>query len=159
MQPAWNFAYFTLLKSSIAPLLTPRMLPLLSPTSQAYWRSTREALFGTTLEELSPSHKHATQRAELERAFGVIASWLDAAGDGRTTFIGGETVVDGRLRVSHADLCIAGTLEWIRAVFGNNSEEWRALERWHGGRWKRILELLEPYHESTTRVHEASVGS
>lgn len=149
LQPAWNFAFFTLLKSSIAPLLTPRMLPLLVPASQVYWRHTREVLFGATLEELSPSHKLATQWTEVERAFGVVASWIDAAGDGRTTFLGGETVVDGQLRVSHADMCIAGTLEWIRAVFGKDSEEWRAVEQWHGGRWKVLLSLLEPYRDAS----------
>lgn len=138
LQPAWNFAFFTILRSSIASLLTPRMLPLLAPPSQAYWRQTREALFGATLEELSPSHKLATQWTELERTFGVVASWIDAAGDERRTLLGGETAADGQLRVSHADLCIAATLEWIRirAVFGNDSEEWKAVERWHSGRWK-----------------------
>ena len=124
------------------------MLALLPPATQAYWRRTREALFGTTLEELSPINKRATQWAEVERAFGVVAGWLDAAGDGRATFLGGETVVDGMLRVSHADLCVAGTLEWIRAVFGDDSEEWRAVEGWHGGRWKKLLDLLEPYRDT-----------
>ena len=125
------------------------MLPLLPPASQAYWRRTREALFGTTLEELSPPHKRAAQWSEVERAFNVVAGWLDAAGDERLTFLGGETVVNGRLCVSHADLCVAGTLEWMRAVFGEDSEEWKAIEGWQGGRWKKLLDLLAPYRDTS----------
>ena len=77
--------------------------------------------------------------------YGLIASWLDCAGDGRITFLGGDLVVDGKPRVTHADLSVATGLLWMRTVCGADSEEWKMVKGWHGGRWTRLLDVLEPF--------------
>ena len=77
--------------------------------------------------------------------YGLIASWLDSAGDGRITFLGGALVVDGKPRVTHADLSVATGLLWMRTVCGADSEEWKMVKGWHGGRWTRLLDVLEPF--------------
>ena len=79
-------------------------------------------------------------KTEIERAFGLIGGFVDGAGDGRLTFMG-----DGR--IAHADLVVAGWLLWMQFVTGKESEEWKAVEGWHGGRWKKLLDLLEPYYD------------
>ena len=126
--------------SAIAPLFLPRQLPILNPVSQPYFKRTREQMFNTPVAEICPPPKWAAQWAEIERAFGIIGGFLDSAGDGRLTFLG-----DGR--VAHADLVAAGWLLWMQFVTEKDSEEWKAVERWHGGRWKKLLDLLEPYFD------------
>lgn len=130
------------------PLLVHRQHDLLQSGSQPYWRLTREGFYGgTRLEDICPPEKRAAQWAEIERAYGVVASWLDSAGDGRITFLGGEPVVDGKPRLTHADINAATVLLWMRTVCGADSEEWKAVEGWHCGRWKKLLVLLEPYYD------------
>lgn len=141
-QAAFQHAFYANAVAAIAPLFIPRQLPLLNPVSQPYFRRTREEMFGAPIEEICPPPKWAEQWAEIEGAFGVVRGFLDSAGDGRITFLGDE---GGRPRVAHADLVAAGFLLWMQFVTGKESEEWKAVERWHGGRWKRLLDLLEPY--------------
>lgn len=136
----------TVLRDAMIPLFIPRSFPLLNSASQPYWRRTREAWFnGVKLEDVCPPPKHAAQWAEIERAYGLIANWLDSAGDGRITLFGGGAVVDGKPRVSQADITIAAALLWMRIVCGRDGDEWKAVEGWHEGRWKKLLDLLEPY--------------
>lgn len=127
-----------------------RQYELLQPASQPYWRLTREAwLGGVKLEDISPPEKLAARLAEAERAYGLVGSWLDSAGDGRITFLGGEPVVNGKPRVTHADINVATVLLWMRTTFGADSAEWQTVEGWHGGRWKKLLDLLEPFRDAS----------
>ncbi|KZT65264.1 hypothetical protein DAEQUDRAFT_677134 [Daedalea quercina L-15889] len=139
---AFQYAFRATVQSAIAPLFLPRQLPCLTPASQPYFRCTREQMFGAKMEDICPPSKWAMQWAEIERAFGVVAGWLDGASDGRVTFLGGATSA-----LSHADLSIAGWLLWMQFVVGKESEEWKAVERWHGGRWRNLLDVLEPYFD------------
>lgn len=146
-QAAFDHAFLvTVLRNAMIPLFTPRSFPLLNPASQPYWRRTREEWFnGVKLEDVCPPSKHAAQWLEIERAFGLVVNWLDSADDGQVTFLGGETIAGGKPRVTQADITIAAALLWMRIVSGRESDEWKAVEGWHDGRWKRLLDLLEPY--------------
>lgn len=150
-QAAFDHAFLeAVLRNAMIPLFIPRTFPLLDPESQPYWRRTREEWFnGVKLEDVCPPPKYAAQWAEIEGAYGFIAKWLDSAGDGRITFYGGEIIVGGKPRVAQADITIAAALLWMRIVCGHDSAEWKAVEGWHGGRWKKLLELLEPYCDSS----------
>ncbi|EPS93571.1 hypothetical protein FOMPIDRAFT_1135907 [Fomitopsis schrenkii] len=132
--------------AAIAPLFLPRQLPLLNPVSQPYFRRTREQMFGVPVEEICPPSQWAAQWAEIERAFGLLHGFMEGVGDGRLTFLGRDSE-GGRPRVAHADLVVAGWLLWMQFVTGKESEEWKAVERWHDGRWKKLLVLLEPYFD------------
>ncbi|KZT66113.1 hypothetical protein DAEQUDRAFT_635715, partial [Daedalea quercina L-15889] len=146
-QAVFTEAFMGELGPAITPLFLPRQLPLLQPASQPYWRRTREQMLGGgRLEDVCPPEKYAAQWAEIERAMGVVATWLDSACDGRITFLGGAAGLEGAPRFTHADLCVAGFLLWMRIVTGRESEEWRNVEGWHGGRWKKLMDLLEPYY-------------
>ncbi|KAH9914342.1 uncharacterized protein B0H18DRAFT_136808 [Fomitopsis serialis] len=138
-QAAFQHGFGTVVQPAVLPLFLPRTLPILTPASQPYFRRTREQMFGTKMEEICPPPQYAAQWAEIERAFGVLAGWMDDAGDGRFTMLGGA--------VTHTDLSVAGWLVWMRIVTGKESEEWRALEGWHGGRWKRLMDLVEPWYD------------
>ena len=112
----------------MVPLFIPRSFPLLNPASQPYWRRTREEWFnGTKLEDVCPPTKYAGQWLEIKNAYGDIAKWLDSAGDGRITFIGGSTVEGEMPHVVQADITIAAALLWMRIVCGRDSDEWKAV--------------------------------
>ena len=48
-------------------------------------------------------------------------------------------------QVSFADIQIASTLMWVKRSLGENSEEWKRVSGWNGGKWKRIVNRLSPY--------------
>ena len=73
--------------------------------------------------------------AALEAAFESVAAWMTVDGASRT-FVMGDSP-------SFSDFVIAGRLTWLKLALGENSQEWRRIERWHGGMWARLLEDLE----------------
>ncbi|KAH9832091.1 uncharacterized protein C8Q71DRAFT_281379 [Rhodofomes roseus] len=145
-QAAFQHAFATTVQPPILPLFLPRTHPLLQPASQPYFRRTREHMFRAALEEICPPPAHAQQWAAIERAFGVAAGWLDAAGDGLDAGDARATLI-GEGKLTHADLSVAGWLVWMRIVAGRESAEWRAVEGWHGGRWKKLLDVVEPWSD------------
>ncbi|KAH9832520.1 uncharacterized protein C8Q71DRAFT_776830 [Rhodofomes roseus] len=131
---AFEHAFDMVLRRHLRPLVLHRAAAVLSPPSAKYFLETREKALGFKLEELSPpgSAKRVQDWAEVEKGFSVVASWFEAAGDGRLLLSG-----DGTL--THADTHVAGCLMWLRLVFGPESEDWRRVEGLNGGFWKRYL--------------------
>lgn len=48
-------------------------------------------------------------------------------------------------RVSYADFIIAGWLVWAKRVWGPESEDWKTVASWHGGKWEKLLKTIERY--------------
>ena len=80
------------------------------------------------------SDTRAKQWVALEKAFGKIAGWLDAAGKQGQFFMGD--------RLSFADFILGARLIWMKRTLGEDSDEWRKVAGWHGGRWAKFLEAL-----------------
>ncbi|OBZ68988.1 hypothetical protein A0H81_11337 [Grifola frondosa] len=124
----------------IVPLL-PIMLPAsnhqLNPVSEEYFRRTREARFGK-LEEWSPLGpvRDAHWKA-IEAGLHKVTKWLSMDGNEKLFFMG-ETI-------SYADITLASFLIWIRKVLGPDSQEWKNVKRWDGGRWGKFMEAFEKY--------------
>ena len=120
-------------------LAVPLACLQLSPRSAEYFRCTREEMAGARLEDLAPpgSEKRKGHWAGLEKAFTVVAQWLDAGEDGRPFFMGEQ--------ISYADITVASFLIWFRILFGEESEEWKTMMRWNGGRWAKFMEAFKPY--------------
>lgn len=116
----------------------------LNPRGQAFFRETRERSFGCKMEEICPPEKQADQWARVEVAFSVLTSWFEAAGDGRLLLLGTD---EGR--ICHADTQIAGMLKWVQTIFGPDSEEWRRVETFDGGRWKRFMAVMEQWADTS----------
>ncbi|EKM52028.1 uncharacterized protein PHACADRAFT_31807 [Phanerochaete carnosa HHB-10118-sp] len=107
----------------------------LNERSQVFYRTTREEDLGMRLEELR------TEKGweDAEAAFGKLADWLAANGEGQDDWVmGGGTIC-------FADLRIVSGLMWAKTTLGEESEEWRRICGWHGGKWKRIVENFEQY--------------
>ena len=74
----------------------------LAPADQEHFRTTREKLFGTTLEEFSA--KFAKDNKGLNRALMPLENRLKEA-----SYLGGETPI-------FADYVVFGPLQWLRTV-------------------------------------------
>jgi len=141
-------AFATELHQKLMPLMLHAIATALSPRSAEYFFETREKSLGCKLEELSPpgSEKRAEQWVVAEKAFGVVASWFKAGGDGRLLLSGGGPDGDGG-KVTHADTYVAGVLIWLRIML--DSEDWQRVESFDGGRWKRYLAFFEKWADTS----------
>lgn len=147
-QHAFQDALSSAVHAKLIPLLICACVTKLNPPSEAYFREAREITFGCKVEELSPPEKRPEQWAVVEKGFGVLASWFGAAGDDRLLLMGGGPAGDASC-VRHADISIAGLLIWVRAIYGEQSEEWRRVEGFDGGRWKRFLDFFEQWADTS----------
>ncbi|KDR83248.1 hypothetical protein GALMADRAFT_89092 [Galerina marginata CBS 339.88] len=110
----------------------------LNPRSAEYFRRTREADFGKTLEEVIPKGDQAViQWAKYKDGMGKVDAWYTQNG-GKGPFLMGETL-------SWADVVVVSWTIWVRIIFGEDSQQWKDLSSWHGGRWNTLVENLEKY--------------
>lgn len=121
------------------PLCIPLTGHKLNPPSNAYWWPTRQASFGMPMSDYYPKpEKLPGQWAELENGFSVVAKWY--VGGGEQLFVmGGDTP-------SWGDVVIASWLYWIRWIYGPESAEWKGVEGWDNGRWKKLLDAMKKYN-------------
>ena len=91
------------------------------------------------MEELSPqgSEKRAVTFAAVEKVFAVLTGWLEADGSDKTFFMGD--------RISYADITVASFLTWANTVWGEDSEDWKTIMRWNGGRWSKFMDAFKEY--------------
>ncbi|KAI0720558.1 hypothetical protein C8T65DRAFT_633537 [Cerioporus squamosus] len=124
----------------VLSIMVPAVHQSLNEASQPYFRVTREKRFGK-LEELSPigSEKRAKHWEGVKNVFQRIAEMLQRDTQEEKLFFRGP---DG---VCYADVCIAGVLMWIRAIYGEDSKEWRDVISWDGGRWARFTDVFRKY--------------
>lgn len=108
----------------------------LTERSQAFYRPTREARLGKALEDVCM----AQDWVDAEAAFGRLAGWLDANGEGADA----EWVM-GVGTVCFADVRVASGLMWAKTTLGEASAEWKRICGWHGGRWERVVANFGPY--------------
>ncbi|KAJ3526218.1 hypothetical protein NMY22_g10251 [Coprinellus aureogranulatus] len=126
---------------TVYPFVIPATFPIVKERSKEYFRTTREAHFNRgggnrKLEDVIPQGEERVEAwAKVQAAFGTIASWYAAEGG---EWIMGESV-------SYADLVVAAYLIWIKRILKEDSEDWREVERWDGGRWKKLLESCKAY--------------
>ena len=122
-------------------LMVPAIHDVLVPCCNDGFRRIQEALHGPMedLVVLPGSVERTEQWKGLEKVFSAVASWLKAESDGteRLFFLGGD-------RICHADLVVAGFLQFIKKVAP--PEEWEAhVKTWDGGRWERFMNTFQLY--------------
>ena len=108
----------------------------LPPRSQEYFRTTREAAFGTKLEALGTEE----QWVKVEAAFGTLKGYLEKNGGGKDMLILGEPG-----KITYSDIQVAAILVWARIIHGGDSKEWKRLASMHDGKWGKYLEQFSKY--------------
>ena len=120
----------------LARFVVPAVHRVANPASKAFIRRTREAWFGKPLEEIEPRGEEAVAEwAKVEKGWGTIAGWYAKSGG---PFLLGETV-------SWADFVVACWLMTVRSLWGEDSQRWRDMASWNGGRFGKLLDDLKEY--------------
>ncbi|KAL0580045.1 hypothetical protein V5O48_001980 [Marasmius crinis-equi] len=125
--------------SALWAFAIPQEVGILTPRSEEYFRRTRQEIFGVRkLEELMPKGKEREVRwKKFEEDLGVVDSWVPR--DGARVFVGGGG------RPTYPDFVVSAIMIWCRTIWGEDSQEWRDISSWHGGRWGRLVEMLKEY--------------
>ncbi|KAI9060509.1 glutathione transferase FuA class [Trametes sanguinea] len=128
---------FDMVMAPMPFLVMPIALQRMNDASKEHFKDRRETVFGENIEEWSPpgSAVRAEQWKKLQAGFAQIARWMGAGGKERRFFMGDT--------ITFADIALAGRLMWMKRVLDDDSEEWKNVERWHGGRWARLIEVFE----------------
>ena len=137
----WDAIFGAFPDRAFVPILVPASLSILRPASQPYFRVTREKFFGGKLEELAPigSEKRATAWQGVQRGLHRIAGWFEADGNEKLFFMG-----DAK-GITYADIILASFFAWFKKSCGEESQEWKDVMSWDGGRWARFMGALEKY--------------
>lgn len=126
---AWSAIRTPLLRIMLAPIHG-----VLTSRSAEYFRRTREEMFGKRLEELGREEDWTSLKTALTK----VDSWLSENGPGNDLLMMGD-------RVSFVDLQLAAFIMWVRVVCREDSEQWKRIASWHGGRWQRLVEYFDKY--------------
>lgn len=88
------------------------------------------------MEDVNPQGEARVDAwAKVQAAFSTVAGWY-----------GGEDIwIMGAEGPCYADLFIAAYLMWIKMVLGEESEEWKDVMAWDGGRWRRHISACEGF--------------
>lgn len=137
MQAAFLSALFGKL-GALWQFSIPGTTKILDKNSAPYFRSTREAQFGKTMEELEPSGAaRAEEWEKVKKGFSTIDSWLQA-GKAEGPFVLGA-------QPGFADFQVAAFLVWLRTIWGEDSVEWKDIKTWNEGRWLAYVDALKKY--------------
>lgn len=118
---------------AVPRLIVKLVFGILNPESQGYFRETREAK-GRKIEAFDEQSELQWERAEA--GYSKLAAWYDKNGPG--PFIQGDSLTYG-------DIDVAGYFTWYGNVTNRESEEWKKMLTWDGGRWGKLVDAVKPY--------------
>ncbi|THV04418.1 hypothetical protein K435DRAFT_961889 [Dendrothele bispora CBS 962.96] len=110
---------------------------ILNSQSQGHFREARknDVFAGVSIEDAYPRGEDAKEEwAKVKAGLGTIANWMNKD----DSFVMGDII-------SFADFAVGGFLQMARKMWGDDSQEWKDISSWDGGRWIRLLENLEKY--------------
>jgi glutathione S-transferase len=128
--------------------MAPTMLPLvgqpgfLDDRGEEYYRRTRQARFGKSLEQLAEDGRQTWGRVqESWESFGSI---LEPSATG-------PFVMDDQ--ISYADLVLVAVFCWVKRADGQDGKLWQEIKQWQGGRWEALWDGVEKavgkfYHDA-----------
>ncbi|PPQ71150.1 hypothetical protein CVT25_004768 [Psilocybe cyanescens] len=127
VQSAFNEGFLATL-SPLLGLILPDMLPHLNPVSISYI---------TPRVEMAKSKDREQDWIKLQEAMDQVDAWF-ARNGGRGEFLLGDIP-------SWADIVVVSWLFFMRRVWGEDSDEWKKIVSWNGGRWKNLSDAFKRY--------------
>lgn len=118
-------------------LIVAKTCAQLNPRSQEYFRRTRELMFSSKLEDICPQSKRSEAIAAAKSKLDGLDDTLRKNGEGKL-FVMGNTP-------TFLDILLASYFCFFRLLA--LEEEWSQVASWHGARWAKLLEILQPYEE------------
>ena len=111
----------------------------LNPASEKYYRRTREILFGQKLEDVVPTgNARIEEWGKFEKGLASVHSYL-ALTDKKGPYILGDMI-------SWGDLVLFSFIYSFKLTLGENSDEWKDIASWNGGRWAAHIDALKEYN-------------
>lgn len=137
LQTAFVYAFRHQMASTWQFIYAPECA-MLNPRSAQYFRCTREETFGRMLEDLIPNgEKGEAEWAKFKAGLGRVSGWYAKSGG---PFLMGQSP-------SWADFVVGAHIVCWRSVWGEESEQWKDISSWNGGRWKALSEHLRDYEK------------
>ncbi|KAG6864274.1 hypothetical protein C0991_010911 [Blastosporella zonata] len=125
LRPVWQF-------------VLPASVLILNPASEEYFRRTREAKFGKTLEDVVPKGEDAVvEWTKVQAAFDDIHGWLEKGKSNGPYFLGQEP--------AFVDIAIASLILYLKKTWGEDSQLWKDVATWNGGRWSKLIQDFQKY--------------
>lgn len=108
----------------------------MNPRSREWYRKTREAELGRTLEEIGPegSQEREMLWKNILDVFSQVSSWMEENEKGSVFVCGKEP--------TFADFVIGSHLTWVKRVLGPQSKEYQELMVVNGGIWALLADGL-----------------
>ncbi|KAF5388895.1 hypothetical protein D9757_005051 [Collybiopsis confluens] len=134
---AFQSAFQELFYSKVLPiwiLTVPDVPESLNPRSAEYFRKHRAIDFGVPSLDVMRVSGQAKEE-QLKKAKGVLGDFDKVMKDGDTWVMGDKP--------TFVDFVIASVILSVKIVCGKKSEEYREFMSWHGGRWSRMMTILE----------------
>lgn len=93
-------------------------------------------MYGKKLEEFAPPGPIREEAwKQLKEIMEKLASVYDRNGEDKLYFLSDT--------FSFADAFDVSYMLWVKIVFGEDSEEWKAMASWSDGRWGRLVESMK----------------
>ncbi|KAL0569596.1 hypothetical protein V5O48_012369 [Marasmius crinis-equi] len=121
----------------IALFVVPKTALILNPRSFEFFKEDRSKRLGSVaMEDLYPKGEKKTELwQKWKDQWGAVDKWMKDS----------ETVLVMEDTITFADFVVAGWVMWCRCLWGPESEEWKEIAGWHGGRWGRLLDRLAKF--------------
>ena len=90
------------------------------------------------MEDIIPTGESAVQAWEkFKNSLQEIDGWFSKT-DHTGPFIMGDVI-------SWGDIIAGSYLIWMKLVYGEESQQWKEISSWNGGRWGNLLQSLDKY--------------
>ncbi|KAF9473710.1 hypothetical protein BDN70DRAFT_997519 [Pholiota conissans] len=122
---------------SMVPLLIPNICRnIMTPTSLPVYQPYMEKLLGMKMADFDAKSEVAVEKwRKYKENLEVVARWYRKT-DG--PFLMGDTI-------SWADFVVVSIMMMFRAVWGEDSQEWKDVVSWNEGVWGNLVEELDRY--------------
>ncbi|CAE6431507.1 unnamed protein product [Rhizoctonia solani] len=127
--------------SKLVYVMAPTMLPLvgrpgfLDHRGEEYFRRTRQARFGKSLEQLAVEGRQSW--GQVKESWGTFGCLIDS---NRLTehspFVMGN-------QISYADLLLVAIFCWVKRAEIDDKSLWGEISQWQGGRWRELWDGVE----------------
>lgn len=116
------------------PLIVPAVAKILNPYSSEYFIRTRTEWFGKPLNELIKSEEERLETLTKFKTFwDGMDEWYSKT---EGPFLMGSVV-------SYGDFIIASDVHFLRAAWGEESDNWMVFKSWHEGKWVTLAGELD----------------
>ncbi|KAG6843698.1 hypothetical protein H0H87_001528 [Tephrocybe sp. NHM501043] len=142
---ALQYAFLDALPNKFSPLFQFSLSAsnaVLNPPSEEYFRRTRKAIYGKTMEELLPKGEVAVvEWAKVKAGLDEIYGWLEKGKSDGPYLLGRQP--------GFADIVLASMMIYLKKIWGEDSHLWKDLSNWNNGFWAKLVQDFEKYEVYT----------